>query len=143
MNFATGFSRQKHPTEILQRQTVLNKMYVYINFDISINWTCFKATLASIPDDSTNSFLQNLSSENWAWIGAYRIGNGVRDFAWEDGSPWSYTNWSPNDRLSSDEYCAHMNYESTSTRSGAGFWRYVECKVSDQYSRLTNAAHVQ
>ena len=27
------------------------------------------------------------------WVGAYRTGPG-NSFAWEDGSPWDYENWS-------------------------------------------------
>ena len=68
-------------------------------------------------------------SDRHAWIGAYRIGNEQNDFAWEDGSPWSYTNWDPNDYMSSGDQCAYLNYE-----NGDGLWRFVPC--NGQFNRI-------
>ena len=47
----------------------------------------------SIHDDSLNNFITEITGGHWAWIGGVRTGQGPRDFSWEDGSKWNYTNW--------------------------------------------------
>ena len=47
----------------------------------------------SIHDDSLNNFITEITGGHWAWIGGVRTGQGPRDFSWEDGSKWEYTNW--------------------------------------------------
>ena len=31
------------------------------------------------------------------WIGGFRIADGQNAWAWEDGTPWDYSSWGPNE----------------------------------------------
>jgi len=72
----------------------------YKYFDSKENWkraksNCEKekAVLASIHDESTNSFLTQLTERKEAWVGGYRTGKMNDDFSWVDGSSWDFINW--------------------------------------------------
>ena len=52
----------------------------------------FGGNLASIPNEATNNFLNNLREKRFRWIGGYDFNTGG-EWKWSDGSPWSYTNW--------------------------------------------------
>ena len=64
-------------------------------------------------------------------MGAFRAVAGKDVWEWTDGSPWDYTNWSPNkpDGASYGENYVHLYDGGTSS---SGFWNDV--KDSQQYS---------
>ena len=49
-------------------------------------------TLASIHDETTNTFLATLSKQR-AWIGGLKMSSGT--WGWLDRSEWNYSNWGP------------------------------------------------
>ena len=82
-----------------------HKEKCYRIFYESLSWTRASAKcraesghLASIPDKETEDFLVGLAKKKQPgisiglWIGGYRK-NGDSEWQWNDGSPWSYTNW--------------------------------------------------
>ena len=56
----------------------------------------FGGNLASIPNEATNNFLNNLGDkQSFKWIGGYDFNTGG-EWKWSDGTPWSYTKWGKN-----------------------------------------------
>ena len=52
------------------------------------------AELASVPDNTTNTFILNLAPR-YTWLGGYQE-NGTEDgapWSWSDGSVWEFENW--------------------------------------------------
>jgi len=89
-----------------------------------------KATLASIHNETINNFIaSNLTGGHEAFIGAYRIGNNVTDFAWLDSSTWKYNKLNQTNDIDckTNEYCTIINYHSS------GVWNDVSCFESYPY----------
>ena len=78
------------------------------------------ATLVSIPNKETNDFLITLTQEP-SWIGGYRKSDGM--WGWTDGSPWTFSNWSPGEPNNSggSENFVEINFSYGSYR-GVGLW---------------------
>jgi hypothetical protein len=56
--------------------------------------------MVSIESEEENEFIFNFTKKSlpqvtYLWIGAKRTGSGLSGFEWENGSPFSYSNWMP------------------------------------------------
>jgi hypothetical protein len=70
------------------------------------------ATTISIQSLEENEFVANLTKKSapkavFLWIGAKRTSSGLREFVWENGDPFSYSNWDigePTDGAQNENY---------------------------------------
>ena len=97
------------------------KCYKYFEHFTSYKWATtvcdnrgyngYQAELASVPNQATNDFIvsqfieekQNLKNfeDVGLWLGGKTWGSG-QNGEWVDGTPWGFTNWVANSRLSED-----------------------------------------
>ena len=78
--------------------------------------------LASISDSATNELLKSLVTENFAWIGGVRTGNG---WGWNDSSSWSYQNWNKGEPNN------HGGGENFAEIHSSGYWNDVPLTIPD------------
>ena len=54
----------------------------------------YTGNLASVLDNTTNTFVANLTGPNAAWLGGFQNSSGADEpWRWSDGSAWDYENW--------------------------------------------------
>jgi len=105
----------------------LNKCYQLVQpqNDISWNDANFECNnrggqLASIPNAEINDHISTLLSKE-TFIGLVKDGTADDEWAWTDGSPFDYVNFSP-DSPSGGEFCGNMF-------SGSGEWNDRRCST--------------
>merc|ERR1712098_212350 len=95
--------------------------------------------LATIYDEATNTFVNELLESSNAWIGAFRVGPSVEpkprndQWTWIDGSPLDYSNWVYNQPdnwciggvwcIVKGDYCGMINRWKTE-----GLWNDAPCE---------------
>ena len=63
-------------------------------------------SLASIPDKETDEFLSSTFTSPTYWVGGTKVGN---SWQWEDGTPFTFTNWNPDYKEPTGEDCIRHN----------------------------------
>merc|ERR1712243_158591 len=67
-----------------------------------------KAELAIASNYARNRLISIVFTDQIVWLGGRRVLEGnYNTWKWDDGTPWSYTNWGPNkpDNNKSSEHC--------------------------------------
>jgi hypothetical protein len=83
--------------------------------------------LPTIPSAEENEMVRQLALkvDKWIWIGLYNPANtgNYGDYAWIDGKPLTYTNWSPTVNSATSGPCVLIDY--------AGLWYPYNCGYSN------------
>ena len=89
--------------------------------------------LVSITSGAMNSIVsanrRTLSLTYWLGGKCSNCGSGVsvgRTWLWEDGQPWSYTNWNAGENIGGNEACVNM-------LQVEGLWYDVLCDISNLF----------
>jgi len=87
-----------------------------------------EASLVSVHDSETNSFINSMGKGKKFWIGGFRVQDDVNIWAWKDGSAWDFDNWARNEpnNAGGNENYVMMNHhqEESSWNDEDGFMRF-------------------
>ena len=132
--------------------------YLPVLCPAGISWTASRAAADALPGDwhlatitsaGENAFLFDLIDDDpayWScclsnnsggpWLGAYASANGVNDWQWVTGEPFSYTNWGHLEPFGNGDAVAFFGYQSALgphwndvPRGRAAFGYMLECSA--------------
>jgi len=98
------------------------------------------ATLAVVPDEATQAFLQDALGVGFHWLGA-RQAEGEGAWSWVDGTPWSYDNWGTTqpDDIAPGQHCLRLTFGIIDGDWFDGAWDDFFCE--DPHPVLCSAPH--
>ncbi|KAF0305474.1 Lectin BRA-2 [Amphibalanus amphitrite] len=88
-----------------------------------------RARLASVHNDN-HQFVEELvasSDATYVWVGGMRLRKGGRDWGWQDGTPFDFTNWAAGQSTAGSELCLELQGPRSRHDARLGQWHDVIC----------------